>query len=228
MLTALLKQLPAEQRAALVLVDMEGYPVAEVAAMLDRAEGTVKSRCARGRAKLAVLLRPLLDDADETWAHTRGREPGWGPGRRIVVPPGTTRRSGRRSRLTQPSPAAPRRTRTPMTPDEHDEQLDPLPPADEERISALLADARATEPMPADVVARLDQSLAGLAAERIAIDPMPADNVIPITRTRRHRVVAVLGAAAAVVVLGLGFSTLLSTSRAATTTRARPGADSKG
>ncbi|WP_245993938.1 RNA polymerase sigma factor SigM [Nocardioides immobilis] len=63
---AALKELPAEQRAALVLVDMEGYPVAEVAQILDCAEGTVKSRCARGRAKLAVLLRPLLDaDADE-------------------------------------------------------------------------------------------------------------------------------------------------------------------
>ena len=68
-LTAL-QQLPAEQRAALVLVDMEGYAVAEVAKILDCAEGTVKSRCARGRAKLAVLLRPLLDDdtaaTDET------------------------------------------------------------------------------------------------------------------------------------------------------------------
>ncbi|MDZ5619362.1 RNA polymerase sigma factor SigM [Nocardioides sp. HM23] len=58
---AALQQLPTEQRAALVLVDMEGYPVAEVAEILDCAEGTVKSRCARGRAKLAVLLRPLLD-----------------------------------------------------------------------------------------------------------------------------------------------------------------------
>ena len=72
---AALQELPAEQRAALVLVDMEGYPVAEVAAMLDCAEGTVKSRCARGRAKLAVLLRPLLDEADET-GPTRRREPG--------------------------------------------------------------------------------------------------------------------------------------------------------
>ena len=63
---AALQELPAEQRAALVLVDMEGYPVAEVAEMLDCAEGTVKSRCSRGRAKLAVLLRPLLDDADES------------------------------------------------------------------------------------------------------------------------------------------------------------------
>ena len=54
-----LATLPAEQRAALVLVDMEGYPVAEVAEMLGCAEGTVKSRCSRGRAKLAGLLADL-------------------------------------------------------------------------------------------------------------------------------------------------------------------------
>lgn len=67
---AALRELPPEQRAALVLVDMEGYPVAEVAEILDCAEGTVKSRCARGRARLAVLLRPLLDAeaSDETGA----------------------------------------------------------------------------------------------------------------------------------------------------------------
>ena len=53
---AALDQLPADQRAALVLVDMEGYPVAEVAAMLDCAVGTVKSRCSRGRARLATML----------------------------------------------------------------------------------------------------------------------------------------------------------------------------
>jgi RNA polymerase sigma-70 factor (ECF subfamily) len=53
---AALATLPAEQRAALVLVDMEGYPVAEVAEMLGVAVGTVKSRCSRGRARLAVLL----------------------------------------------------------------------------------------------------------------------------------------------------------------------------
>lgn len=61
---AALAQLPAEQRAALVLVDMEGYPVAEVAAMLDCAVGTVKSRCARGRARLAPLLGVLREGAD--------------------------------------------------------------------------------------------------------------------------------------------------------------------
>jgi RNA polymerase sigma-70 factor (ECF subfamily) len=53
---AALAQLPVEQRTALVLVDVQGYPVAEAAAILGVAEGTVKSRCARGRARLAALL----------------------------------------------------------------------------------------------------------------------------------------------------------------------------
>ncbi|MBS44527.1 MAG: RNA polymerase sigma factor SigM [Nocardioides sp.] len=57
---AALAELPAQQRAALVLVDMEGYPVAEVAEMLDCKVGTVKSRCARGRARLASRLADLV------------------------------------------------------------------------------------------------------------------------------------------------------------------------
>lgn len=55
-----LMRLPAEQRAAVLAVDMHGYSVADAAALLDVAEGTVKSRCSRGRARLAVLLRHLL------------------------------------------------------------------------------------------------------------------------------------------------------------------------
>lgn len=62
---AALAELPAEQRAALVLVDMEGYPVAEVAVMLDCAEGTVKSRCSRGRARLAVALELLAPGREQ-------------------------------------------------------------------------------------------------------------------------------------------------------------------
>ncbi len=53
---AALQQLSADQRAALVLVDMEGYSVEEAAAILDCAPGTVKSRCSRGRARLVPLL----------------------------------------------------------------------------------------------------------------------------------------------------------------------------
>jgi RNA polymerase sigma-70 factor, ECF subfamily len=59
-LDAALATLPADQRAALVLVDMYSYPVDEVAVMLDCPVGTVKSRCARGRARLVPLLRPDL------------------------------------------------------------------------------------------------------------------------------------------------------------------------
>ncbi|MFB9430240.1 RNA polymerase sigma factor SigM [Streptoalloteichus tenebrarius] len=54
-----LAELPEEQRSAIVLVDVEGYSVAETAQLLGVAEGTVKSRCARGRAKLAKLLGHL-------------------------------------------------------------------------------------------------------------------------------------------------------------------------
>lgn len=65
-----LATLPDEQRAALVLVDMEGYPVAEVAEMLDCAVGTVKSRCSRGRTRLAGLLAGILDADDGGRGHT--------------------------------------------------------------------------------------------------------------------------------------------------------------
>jgi RNA polymerase sigma-70 factor (ECF subfamily) len=53
---AALAQLPPDQKAAIVLVDLEGFPVEEVSRMLDCPTGTVKSRCARGRARLAALL----------------------------------------------------------------------------------------------------------------------------------------------------------------------------
>jgi RNA polymerase sigma-70 factor (ECF subfamily) len=71
-----LAALPAEQRAALVLVDVQGYAVAEAAEILGVAEGTIKSRCARGRARMAVVLGYLRPPS--------GNPPG--PGR---VPSGT-------------------------------------------------------------------------------------------------------------------------------------------
>ncbi len=71
---AALAQLPAEQRVPLVLLDMQGYSVAEIAALLGVAEGTVKSRCARGRARLAVLLGHLRG-SDSTTAGNPGPSP---------------------------------------------------------------------------------------------------------------------------------------------------------
>ncbi|HET7352274.1 MAG TPA: RNA polymerase sigma factor SigM [Marmoricola sp.] len=58
---AALGKLPPAQKAALVLVDMEGWPVAEAAEVLQVPPGTVKSRCARGRARLAGLLPDLRE-----------------------------------------------------------------------------------------------------------------------------------------------------------------------
>ena len=52
-------RLPVEQRAAVVAVDMQGYSIADTAQLLGVAEGTVKSRCARARVRLAQLLGHL-------------------------------------------------------------------------------------------------------------------------------------------------------------------------
>jgi RNA polymerase sigma-70 factor (ECF subfamily) len=59
---AAMRTLPPPQRAALVLVDMLGYSVADASAILGVSEGTVKSRCARGRAKLLPRLSHLRGD----------------------------------------------------------------------------------------------------------------------------------------------------------------------
>jgi RNA polymerase sigma-70 factor (ECF subfamily) len=53
---AALARITPDQRAAIVLVDVEGYSVDEAAAVLGCATGTVKSRCHRGRLQLAELL----------------------------------------------------------------------------------------------------------------------------------------------------------------------------
>ncbi len=59
-----LQRLPVEQRAAVVAVDMHGYSVADTARLLGVAEGTVKSRCARARVRLAAMLGHLGDRPD--------------------------------------------------------------------------------------------------------------------------------------------------------------------
>ncbi len=77
---AALATLPEHQRAALVLVDMHGLSVAEAAAVLEVAEGTVKSRCARGRAALLPLLGPVRPAPDAIGIGGNPAEP-------TVVPP---------------------------------------------------------------------------------------------------------------------------------------------
>jgi RNA polymerase sigma-70 factor, ECF subfamily len=61
---AALQLLPPPQRAALVLVDMLGFSVADAAEVLGISQGTVKSRCARSRARLLPYL-----------SHLRGNQP---------------------------------------------------------------------------------------------------------------------------------------------------------
>ncbi|WP_189534475.1 RNA polymerase sigma factor SigM [Streptomyces roseolilacinus] len=94
-LLAALATLPTDQRAALVLVDMQGYAVAEAAEILGVPTGTVKSRCARGRARLAPVLTHLRGDpVDNTGTGGgRNRTPG------TSVPPA--------SGPTDPGPSGP-------------------------------------------------------------------------------------------------------------------------
>jgi RNA polymerase sigma-70 factor, ECF subfamily len=66
---AALGVLPVPQRSALVIVDMLGFSVDDAAAILNVSPGTVKSRCARARARLLPYL-----------AHLRG-----GPGNRTAA-----------------------------------------------------------------------------------------------------------------------------------------------
>ncbi len=81
--------------------------------------------------------------------------------------------------------------------DQHEPARD-LTPDEESRVRRLLADARHTDPMPDDVVARLDRVLAGLAEE-----PAREAAVVRLA-DRRRRATRLLVAAAAVVVVGFG------------------------
>ena len=65
---AALDSLSADQRAAIVLADVHGFSVEEAARVLGCAPGTVKSRCSRGRARLAPLVAHL-------WAGRAGKDP---------------------------------------------------------------------------------------------------------------------------------------------------------
>jgi RNA polymerase sigma-70 factor (ECF subfamily) len=58
-IAAALAELPEDQREAVALVDIEGWSVEQAGLMLGCPAGTVKSRCSRGRAKLAKRLSYL-------------------------------------------------------------------------------------------------------------------------------------------------------------------------
>ena len=100
---AALAQLPPDQRAAVVLVDLEGFTVEEAAHVLDCPTGTVKSRCARGRSRLAGLLREsgiTGTSVPSGASHRRPASPAREPTEGSAPPPGTphdpTQRGGAR------------------------------------------------------------------------------------------------------------------------------------
>ncbi len=61
---AALAGLAHDQRIAILLVDIHGMSVEDAAAVLEVPTGTVKSRCSRGRARLAVSLGHLRNRPD--------------------------------------------------------------------------------------------------------------------------------------------------------------------
>lgn len=52
-----LAELPDDQRLAIVLSDVQGYPYEDIAEVMNVAVGTVKSRISRGRSRLRDLLQ---------------------------------------------------------------------------------------------------------------------------------------------------------------------------
>jgi RNA polymerase sigma-70 factor (ECF subfamily) len=71
---AALRMLPPQQRAALVVVDMLGFSVADAAAILEISPGTVKSRCARARARLLPYVAHLRGDGGATGGNRSASE----------------------------------------------------------------------------------------------------------------------------------------------------------
>ena len=62
-ISAALAALPQDQKEAIILVDVQGYSVEAAAAELNCPAGTIKSRCSRGRTKLAESLSHLRNQA---------------------------------------------------------------------------------------------------------------------------------------------------------------------
>lgn len=77
--SAALAQINDDQRLAIVLVDLQGMSVDDAARVLQVPAGTVKSRCHRGRAQLAVLLGHLRADRVADQPAQPGTRAGPGP-----------------------------------------------------------------------------------------------------------------------------------------------------
>ncbi|MBO0816096.1 MAG: RNA polymerase sigma factor SigM [Actinobacteria bacterium] len=88
---AALRTLPPDQQAVLVLVDMLGYSVADAGAVLGISPGTVKSRCARGRARLLPRLAHLRSRGEPRVSGTASVPAGPHESPRLGNRPGTGR-----------------------------------------------------------------------------------------------------------------------------------------
>lgn len=91
------------------------------------------------------------------------------------------------------------------SPTDDESQAERASAADEAAVRRLLADARASGPVPPEVAARLDATLAGLVADREqGADAAEDDDVAPVVplASRRRRTAAGLLVAAAAVVVG--------------------------
>ena len=96
-LAAALARLPEAQREAIVLVDVQELSVAEAAELLGVAEGTVKSRCSRGRIALARVLLGTGNPPARPPANATGN---------LTVSPRVAPRGGEGRRAAAPSDAA--------------------------------------------------------------------------------------------------------------------------
>lgn len=96
---------------------------------------------------------------------------------------------------------------------------DELTPEQDEAVRRLLAEARHSEPVPADVAARLDAALADLGPEDAehaedtdtGAEPAPVVD-LDTARRRRRNAGRVLVAAAAVIVAGVGIGQVIGVS----------------
>ena len=99
-----LAALPLDQRLAIVLVDVHGMPVGEAAAVLGVPIGTVKSRCSRGRARLALALGHLRNRPTGDAVPPQGSPP---PAPRSAAGPTPTSPTPTSPTSTSPTPTGP-------------------------------------------------------------------------------------------------------------------------
>lgn len=68
-----LAALKPEDRAIVVLFEIEGWPIAELSAMFGRPEGTVKARLSRARRKMREALERRLPKQETNFSASEGK-----------------------------------------------------------------------------------------------------------------------------------------------------------